>query len=117
MKEEEGITLSPNHGLNPAIDRCMICGNGHGIVLFGQMENDEKAPQEVCTGRVCIECQDELKEKKERLYIEVDDVKPTGRYARLPDEVLTDEHLENIKDERILYLRIADFKRLFNESE
>ena len=32
---KDGITLHPEHGLNPSIEVCMICGEDMGIALLG----------------------------------------------------------------------------------
>lgn len=32
---KDGITLHPEHGLNPSIEVCMICGEEMGIALLG----------------------------------------------------------------------------------
>ena len=35
-----GITLSKNHGLNPSMIKCFICGKEHSIALFGRLKGD-----------------------------------------------------------------------------
>jgi hypothetical protein len=32
---KDGIKLHPEHGLNPSIEVCMICGEEMGIALLG----------------------------------------------------------------------------------
>ena len=34
---KDGITLHPEHGLNPSIEVCMICGEEMGIALLGKV--------------------------------------------------------------------------------
>lgn len=111
--DEEGVILSDKHGLNPSIDKCLLCGEGHSIVLFGQLPNDEQAPKEVCTGQVCKKCQDKLVEEEEHLFIEFDE-QPTGRYAKIPDKYLVPQFVEENKNQRIFYVGTKMFDKLFN---
>lgn len=45
---KDGITLHPEHGLNPSIEVCMICGEEMGIALLG---NNIKGQAPVYSGR------------------------------------------------------------------
>lgn len=49
---KDGITLHPEHGLNPSIEVCMICGAEMGIALLGNNIKGQ-APHHICTGGVC----------------------------------------------------------------
>lgn len=53
----KNITLSKNHGLNPSIVKCFICGKEHSIALFGRLKGDAKAPREIVDGSICPDCQ------------------------------------------------------------
>ena len=52
---KDGITLHPEHGLNPSIEVCMICGEEMGIALLGNNIKGQ-APHHICTGGVCDNC-------------------------------------------------------------
>lgn len=57
-----GITLSKEHGINPSVDTCFICGKETNLILFGTSYKDEnsktvEAPRTVCTGQLCGTCQ------------------------------------------------------------
>lgn len=52
---KDGVTLHPEHGLNPSIEVCMICGEEMGIALLGNNIKGQ-APHHICTGRVCDDC-------------------------------------------------------------
>ena len=52
------ITLSKEHGINPSVDTCFICGKETSLVLFGASYKDEngktaEAPRKVCTRELC----------------------------------------------------------------
>lgn len=110
---EEGITLSENHGLNPTMDLCLICGEAYQILLLGKLPNDEAAPLQVCTGQVCQKCIDKLIENNERLFIEIDE-NITGRYIILSDDVFDPSYIEKLGDKRVIYTPIDAFKNTFD---
>lgn len=77
------IKLSLNHGLNPSIIICTICGKDTSIALFGRLKGDKEAPKEV-KGDLCDECK-----KKYIQIIEVESKtnrEPTGRYTYILKE-------------------------------
>lgn len=39
---KDGITLHPEHGLNPSIEVCMICGEDMGINIFPGIGGEDK---------------------------------------------------------------------------
>ena len=43
-KKEGSILLSPKHGANPSVARCICCGKDYGVALLGKLKNDEEAP-------------------------------------------------------------------------
>lgn len=112
---EEKITLSEKHGVNPTMDLCMICGEVHQIILLGKLPNDEEAPKQVCTGQICNKCIKQLEEGKERLYIEYNEDKPTGRYIKVPDDYLDSDYLTTLEDKRVIYITPKIFEKAFNE--
>ena len=79
------IKLSPNHGLNPSIIICPICGKDISIALFGRLKGDKEAPKKV-KGDLCDECK-----KKYIQILEVESEtnrKPTGRYTYILKEAI-----------------------------
>ena len=53
---KESIVLSPKHGVNPSVIRCICCGKEYGVALLGKLKGDEEAPREIYQG-LCNECQ------------------------------------------------------------
>lgn len=56
MTQNDSITLSPKHGVNPTVTRCIACGKDYGVALMGLLKNDEEAPREIYSG-LCNDCQ------------------------------------------------------------
>lgn len=59
--KDKGLTLSPKHGLNPAITKCFWCGKHMGVALLGRVrregDSDAEAPREIITDlEPCPEC-------------------------------------------------------------
>lgn len=51
------IRLSDKYGANPSIDVCFFCGKDKGLVMFGHLKGDAKAPTRVVAGYTpCPEC-------------------------------------------------------------
>lgn len=107
------ILLSEKHGLNPSIDCCILCGKDIGIVLFGKLENDKEAPKKVCTGNLCDDCLNRLKEEKKRLYINIE----VGKCAEIPDDCLQQEYLDKIEDQRYFLLTDEQFSFIENGNQ
>lgn len=55
------IILSKEHGVNPSIAVCPVCGKETGVALFGKLKDDAKAPPYV-HGEPCDECQKKFDE-------------------------------------------------------
>lgn len=96
----KNIRLSKEHGLNPSIDTCLICGSEIGIALFGDSYKDNtghksKAPMYTCTGNICDKCKAKIDEGY-AFILEVTDnstkehIERTGRYACCKPEEGTD---------------------------
>lgn len=113
VKEEDGIILSDKHGVNASVEMCMLCGEALGIIMFGKLPNDEKAPDEVCLGHICDKCNTKLEEEEKHLFIEFGD-KPTGRYAKIPDKYLVPSFVEENKNQRVFNVEPKMFDKLFN---
>lgn len=102
----KGIRLSEKHGVNPSLECCLLCGKEMGIVLFGKLRGDAEAPKQVCTGSICDDCKKELEDNKLRCF-----VSPTeGKYIKLPDNCLSKDYLERVRDTRLIFLPPDNFK-------
>ena len=56
MSKNDSITLSPKHGVNPSVTRCVCCGKDYGVALLGKLKDDAEAPREIYQG-LCDDCQ------------------------------------------------------------
>lgn len=87
---KDGITLHPEHGLNPSIEVCMICGEEMGIALLGNNIKGQ-APHHICTGEICDDCK-KIIDDGGCFIIEVEDGSDqknpyrTGRYCAIKKE-------------------------------
>jgi hypothetical protein len=56
-----GVTLHKQHGLNPTLVNCFICGETAHIALVGSQSKkifgQEEAPRECIDGSICDRCQ------------------------------------------------------------
>lgn len=71
------IRISKQHGVNPSVETCIVCGKDMGVVLFGTSYKDAKgktaeAPHRICLGHVCDECKGVI-ERGGKFFIEVKD--------------------------------------------
>lgn len=56
------IKLSPEHGLNPTLLICPLCGKDtNGLALVGRLKGDAKAPERMIDRDVCNECSGHMK--------------------------------------------------------
>lgn len=109
-KKEKGIRLSPKYGLNPSMIVCTLCGKETGaLALLGKIgkgKEDKEAPKHICDGSICDDCKKSLEDNKERLFINFE----SGKYVRLPDEALSKDYLERVKDIRYIPLPPDNFQ-------
>lgn len=101
------IELSEEHGLNPSLITCPICGKETAIALFGKLKGDVEAPKTVKGNELCDDCK-----KKYVTVIEMHkkgkkDV-PTGRRTFVPKEAFTREFKDNI-----VLMHAGDFNKTF----
>lgn len=86
-----GIKLSPKHGANPSMIKCIVCGGDAGIILNGRLKGDVEAPRYVITGELCNECKAKIDEGY-AFIIECGSSKGledrTGRYVAIKKEAL-----------------------------
>lgn len=106
-EEDKGIILSDKHGINASISTCLICSKDIGIVLFGRLEGDKEAPKTCCIGELCENCKSELTSDKKVVILD-----ETGRYVVVPEEYLTPEGVEEVKDSRVLLISSEAFNSI-----
>jgi len=54
---KKSLTLHPEHGLNPSVSLCYVCGRDKEIILFGK-NMKEKAPRQAHYDKTpCEDCQ------------------------------------------------------------
>lgn len=114
MPKEKGVTLSPKHGLNPAIPKCFYCGKDKNeLWLLGKLPNDAEAPKGMCFDKEpCDECKDHM--KKGVILISVDPLRSTdvnnpyrtGGWVVVKDDFIS-RLLESAVASRILKERVA----------
>ncbi|MCK4960780.1 MAG: hypothetical protein KAT00_15310, partial [Planctomycetes bacterium] len=49
------LRLHREHGVNPSVEHCCLCGDSIGVVMFGAACKGE-APRKVSMGNVCDKC-------------------------------------------------------------
>lgn len=85
------IKLSPKHGVNPSMIKCVVCGDDAGILLNGRLKGDAEAPRYVITGELCDECKAKVDEGY-AFIIECRSARGledrTGRYVVIKKEAL-----------------------------
>lgn len=116
-----GITISKEHGLNPSIEKCFVCGKEMGIILFGTAykENGKvaKAPMEMVTGNLCKECTNVIKSGG-CFFIEVKDGESgdnpyrTGRLVGVDKDWA--QRVLKVSD-NIMYMEQKVFNNIFGE--
>jgi len=103
---EPSIKLHKEHGLNPTLSTCIICGKGTGeIVLLGAAYKG-KAPMYMITSiEPCRKCREQylsdgvlLVEAREENRI------PTGRVVVIKNEAFTKVFEQPIPDKHIVYV-------------
>jgi hypothetical protein len=61
---KNSIRLSEQHGVNPSLMQCFVCGEDVGVALLGKLPGDEQAPHRICFGpndEPCDKCKDHMK--------------------------------------------------------
>ena len=93
-----GIKLSKKHGLNPSLEKCFFCGKDKGIILFGELKDDQEAPREVVLNmEPCNECKELM--KKGVMLIEVKDVcDPKNPYRTGVMVLVRDEAINHLME-------------------
>ena len=108
-KNDKGIRLSPQHGVNPTLLKCFWCGGDAGIALLGKLKGDAEAPRETCLNlEPCDACKAKFKQGVQLIEVTEDGSRfngnnafalkdqdgqlhwPTGRFAILREGVIKD---------------------------
>lgn len=116
------ITLSKEHGVNPSVDTCFICGKETNLVLFGTSYKDEnsktaEAPRNVCTGQLCDDCQKVIDEGG-IFFIAVKDGERgnnpyrTGQIGALKEEAVQ-RLFPDFPYKKINYIEESAYKQIF----
>ena len=116
------ITLSKEHGINPSVDTCFICGKETSLVLFGTSYKDEngktaEAPRKVCTGQLCDDCQKVIDDGG-IFFIAVKDGESgnnpwrTGQIAALKEEAIQ-RMFPDFPYKKINYIEESAYKQIF----
>lgn len=86
-----GVILSPKHGVNSSVVKCVVCGGDAGLLLNGRLKGDAEAPRYVITGELCNECKAKVDEGF-AFIIECRSARGledrTGRYVAIKKEAL-----------------------------
>ena len=113
------IKLSPKHGVNPSVTRCVCCGKDYGVALLGKLKGDAEAPRDVAMG-LCDDCQKVI-DQKGLMVIEVRDGESgknpyrTGRIVGISKEAK--ERMFKDIDSPICYMEQSLFSQVFGGVE
>ena len=98
-----GVIVSKQHGINPSILVCPVCGKDYAIAVLGRLKGDKKAPMTM-KGELCEEC---TKKYVTIFEVKEDSRERTGRCAYIPREALN----ENLDRDKYIMLE-SEFKKL-----
>lgn len=108
MKKKDSITLSPKHGVNPALLQCPVCHKDTGIALLGKLKGDVEAPKYMTDVQLCEDCK---KKYITLLIVEKQEPKPKiiGQ-AYIRREAVDDRFAK----EDCVYMLNSEFQKLQN---
>lgn len=89
------IILSKEHGVNPSITVCPVCGKETGLALFGKLKDDAKAPKYV-TGEPCADCQKKFDEGYIAIIAMESKTQRSNKYAFIPKDAIAIDVKGNI---------------------
>jgi len=83
-----GIKISKEHGINPSLTVCILCGEAIGVALMGRLPNDKEAPRQIVNGiEPCDKCKAKyLSVGVMLLEVGPDEKTPTGKLSVLKDD-------------------------------
>ncbi len=108
------LRLSKEHGLNPSLLVCPICGKDVGIALLGA-NGGKKAPYQMTSIELCDDCKQKVKEGNTFILSAKqtsEGIKPTGAYILVPNECLN----VPISLKGIYFMEEFEFNKLINNS-
>jgi len=117
------IKLHPEHGVNPTIPLCAVCGKPKNeIVLLGAAYKGEAPHHMLLDIFPCDDCKEKYLTKGVML-IEADrddldenyNPKPTGNTMVISDEAFNRIFTIPIPQKKMCYMEIAAFQRLYQE--
>ena len=109
------LKLSKEHGLNPSLLVCPLCGNDVGIALLGA-NGGKKAPYQMTSIELCNDCKQKVKEGNTFILSAKqtpDGIKPTGIYMLIPNDCLN----ILIPTKGICFMEESEFNKLVNNSK
>jgi hypothetical protein len=56
MSKDKGLRLHPEHGVNPMIQKCAVCGDSMGLLLLGYNDGKEAPREAAIPGQRCDTC-------------------------------------------------------------
>lgn len=116
------VKISKEHGINPSMDTCFICGKKTNIILFETAYKDEngktaKAPMKTCTGGLCETCQKVI-DQGGIFFIAVKDGESgnnpwrTGQIGALKEEAVQ-RMFPDFSYQKINYIEESAYKQIF----
>lgn len=105
---EKGIILSKEHGLNPSVMVCPICGKEGDIAILGRIKRDKEAPRYI-QGDICDKCKARVADNK-CFVISVGEDQRLKRYTIVSKDIFT----QKVEDCAVL-MKEADFNAVFDK--
>ena len=109
------LRLSKEHGLNPSLLVCPICGKDIGIALLGA-NGGKKAHYQMTSSELCNDCKQKVKEGNTFILSAKqtpDGIKFTGAYILVPNDCLN----VSIPPKGICFMEESKFNKLVNNSK
>lgn len=109
------LRLSKEHGFNPSLLVCPICGKDVGIALLGA-NGGKKAPYQMTSMDLCDDCKQKVKEGNTFILSAKqtsDGIKFTGAYMLVPNDYLN----VPIPPKGICFMEESEFNKLVNNSK
>ena len=109
------LRLSKEHGLNPSLLVCPICGKDVGVALLGA-NGGKKALYRMTSMELCDDCKQKVKEGNTFILSAKqisEGIKPTGAYILVPNECLN----VPIPPKGIYFMEKSEFNKLVNNSK
>ena len=109
------LKLSKEHGLNPSLLVCPICGKDVGIALLGA-NGGKKAPYQMISMELCDDCKKTVKNGN-TFILSVkqtsDEIKLTGAYMIVPNDCLN----VPIPPKGIYFIEESEFNKLIKSEQ